>query len=174
MLAAVAVALLAGCGGSKGTEPPPARAGIQVTSPAFDAGAPLPKRFTCDGEDLSPPLRWSGVPAAAASLAIVVDDPDAPGGSFNHWTVFAIDPRAGGVAAGSVPPGTHQATNSNGDDRYTGPCPPSGEDPHHYRFVVYALRRRPDLRAGVPAKAALAAIGADAIAEGRLTGTYGR
>jgi Raf kinase inhibitor-like YbhB/YbcL family protein len=165
---------LLGCGTSSPTKPPSAPAKIVLTSPAFSSGATIPEQFTCDGDDVSPPLRWTGVPPGSVQLAVVVDDPDAPGGAFNHWTLFGIDPRIHALATGSVPAGARQARNSNGDDRYTGPCPPSGEDPHHYQLSLYALKRPLGLGNGVAAKDALDAIGRNAIAEGHLTGTYGR
>jgi Raf kinase inhibitor-like YbhB/YbcL family protein len=161
-----------GCGGSSETKPPAAPAEIRLTSPAFADGATIPKQFTCDGDDVSPPLQWNSVPRGTVQLAVVVDDPDAPGGAFNHWTMWF--PPVKSLTTGAVPTGARQARNSNGDDHYTGPCPPSGENPHHYEFIIYALKRPIKLGNGVTARTVLAAIRRDAIAEGRLTGTYGR
>lgn len=170
MLAALA---LTGCGSSPDAPPrstAPAR--LTVTSTAFAAGARIPVRFTCDGAQTSPPVGWSGVPGTARSLALVVDDPDAPNGTFVHWVLLDIPLRTNRVAAGQVPDGAVQAENSVGDTKYTGPCPPSGT--HHYRFTVYALRRPTGLAAGVGTDEALRRIAMDAVAYGRLVGTYRR
>lgn len=149
-----------------------APATITVRSPDFADGAPIPPRFTCDGADISPALRWSGVPARAAALALVVDDPDAPGGTFTHWVVLDIDPGTASIEASKSPPGARQAPNSAGKRSWFGPCPPSGT--HHYRFTIYALSRRLGDEASRSLHAALAAIDAAAIADGRLVGTYHR
>ena len=112
--------------------------GIEVTSPAFDEGERVPVRFTCHGEDLSPPLDWSGVPDGAAELRLTVTDPDAPAGTFTHWAVTGIDPAATGVAEGSLPEGGTEQENSFGETVYRGPCPPEGET-HAYVWTVDAL-----------------------------------
>jgi Raf kinase inhibitor-like YbhB/YbcL family protein len=145
---------------------------LAVTSTAFAAGGRIPVRFTCDGTQTSPPLAWSGVPRRARSLALVVDDPDAPGGTFVHWVVLDIPVGADHVTAGRVPGGAVQAENSAGHPAYTGPCPPSGT--HHYRFTVYALRRPTGLAAGAGTEEALRQVARDAVAYGRLVGTYRR
>ena len=145
---------------------------ITVTSPEFSDGAPIPKRFTCDGANVSPPLHWSGVSAGAAALALVVDDPDAPSGTFTHWVVVNIDPSTTAVEEGTAPAGGQQAPNSAGKSSWFGPCPPSGT--HHYRFTVYALSRRVAESATGSLDAALSAIEAAVTAQGRLVGTYHR
>lgn len=171
------LALLTGCGGgsggSSGPGEPAAKAPerVTVTSSAFGANAPIPTRFTCKGEGVSPPLRWSGVPGEARALALVVDDPDAPGGDFVHWVVFDIDPGVDGIRQGQVPSAARQAENSAGTAAYTPPCPPSGT--HHYRFTLYALRERVDLPNGVGHDDAIDAISKAAVARGRLVGTFG-
>jgi Raf kinase inhibitor-like YbhB/YbcL family protein len=166
------VATLAGCGlfGEDVTEPArTAPATLTLTSPAFQDGAPVPRRFTCDGDDVSPPLAWTGVPDDARALAVVVADPDAPNGTYVHWVLFDIDPAVRSISAGGVPPGSHQAKNSAGNSKYDGPCPPSGT--HHYRFIVYALRTPTTLGNGVDTSRALAAIDGKAIGRGTLVGT---
>ena len=110
---------------------------ISVNSPDITEGGPIPTRYTCDGEDVSPPLRWSGIPLDTAALALVVDDPDAPRGTFTHWVVVDIDPAVTSLARGQSPRGAQQIVNSAGRASYMGPCPPSGV--HRYRFTVYAL-----------------------------------
>lgn len=174
-LAGLAWCVLAGCSSSapdrtKSSANAPATVG--VSSPDFADGAAIPARFTCDGANVSPALRWSGVPDDAATLALVVDDPDAPGGTFTHWVVVDIDPTTGGIADGAPPPGAKQVPNSVGKPSWLGPCPPSGT--HHYRFTVYALSRRLDDTATASLDAALSAIQSAATAQGRLVGTYHR
>ena len=146
---------------------------IRVESPAFTEGETVPTRFTCDGEGLSPPLAWSGVPEGAMELAVVVDDPDAPGGSYVHWVVLGLDPGLGGLDEGVLPAGAGQAENSRGGTGYLGPCPPAGSE-HGYRFAVYALREGPGVPDGAGTGEALDAIRAAAIAGGVLNGRYGR
>jgi Raf kinase inhibitor-like YbhB/YbcL family protein len=145
---------------------------ISVDSPDITEGEPIPRRYTCDGEDVSPPLRWSGIPQDTVALALVVDDPDAPRGTFTHWVVVDIDPGVTSLARGQSPQGAQQIANSAGRASYMGPCPPSGV--HRYRFTVYALSRRLALPPRASLQSALDAIGAAATAQGRLVGTYRR
>jgi Raf kinase inhibitor-like YbhB/YbcL family protein len=145
---------------------------ITVTSSAFEDGGSIPARFTCDGSRASPPLEWRGVPKGARALALVVDDPDAPDGTFVHWVLLDIGPHTTMIAQDAVPAGAVQAQNGAGEASYTGPCPPSGT--HHYRFTVYALRAETGLSDGVSTTAALRAVQKRATARGRLVGTYSR
>jgi Raf kinase inhibitor-like YbhB/YbcL family protein len=171
----VALVGLAACS-SGGGGPREERAmpeGIRVSSPAFAAGGAIPKRFTCEGENVSPPLAWSGVAAGTAEVALVVDDPDAPRGTFVHWVVVGLDPDQGTLAEGAVPAGARQLPNSAGSAAYTGPCPPGGPA-HHYRFTVYALGRPPEVAGDAKPEAAVQAIEAAATARGRLVATFGR
>jgi Raf kinase inhibitor-like YbhB/YbcL family protein len=165
-----------GCSSSGGADHPQssvtAPTSITVTSPDFADGAAIPKRFTCDGANVSPALHWSDVPAGAGAVALVVDDPDAPGGTFTHWVVVNIDPSTTSIDEGAAPADGQQAPNSDGKSSWFGPCPPSGT--HHYRFTVYALAHRVENSAIASLDAALSAIAADAIAQGRLVGVYRR
>lgn len=145
---------------------------ITVTSTAFQEGGTVPKKYTCDGSDLSPPLAWRGVPAEAEAVALVVDDPDAPRGTFTHWVVLDMAPATNAVVEGETPAGAKQANNSAGKASYFGPCPPSGT--HHYRFTVYALSAKTGLADGAKLDEALKAIDSKSIARGRLTGLYAR
>jgi len=148
-------------------------AAVTVESTVLRDQAPVPVRYTCDGDDVSPPLAWTGLPADTAEIAIVVDDPDAPRGTFVHWVVFHIDPAVAALDEAAVPAGARQAKNSSGDPAYDGPCPPGGST-HDYRFTVYALGSTIDEADGASADDAIAAIEDAAIARGRLTATYER
>ena len=184
-LAVLAALLLAGCsgsgGGSTGSGPaassaagpatPSSVAMITVRSPAFAAGATIPVRFSCRGSNAPIPLTWTGVPTGAASVALIMDDPDAPSGTFTHWVVFNLPVTSHGIANGRIPAGAAQAQNGRGQAAYTGPCPPSGT--HHYRFTVYAEPKKLSLQDGAPLEQALSAIKANPISSGRLTGLFG-
>jgi Raf kinase inhibitor-like YbhB/YbcL family protein len=124
--AAIALSSLA-AGGAK----------MKITSSAFQEGGNIPSQFTCDGANVNPPLHIDQVPAGAKSLALIVDDPDAPGGTFVHWLAWNIDPKTTDIAENSVPPNAVQGKNGFGKTGYGGPCPPSGT--HRYYFRVYAL-----------------------------------
>ncbi len=149
---------------------PASPATLTVRSPSFADGAAIPARFSCRGGNTPPPLAWTGIPSGAASIAVVMDDPDAIGGTYTHWVVFNLPATARGITGGHLPPGTAQAQNSGGEAAYLGPCPPSGT--HHYRFTVYAEPKRLPLAAGAPLAQALHAIKADALTSGRLTGLF--
>ena len=145
---------------------------ITVTSSAFAENETVPSRYTCDGENVSPPLAWTGVPSEAAALALVVDDPDAPRGTFTHWVVLDIPVSESGSDEAGVPGAGVQAKNSAGDAGWFGPCPPSGT--HHYRFTVYALSTPTGLADGTSLDRALRAIEERTVGWGRLTVTYAR
>jgi hypothetical protein len=147
---------------------------IQLTSPAFADGETIPERFTCDGDDISPSLEWSGVPDAATELALLVEDPDAPGGTFVHWVLFGLSPTTRGLAEGSVPPEAKNGLTSFGNTQYGGPCPPKGDPPHRYFFYLNALSDGLGLQEGSSAEDVRSAIKVLTVAEGKLTGTYGR
>jgi Raf kinase inhibitor-like YbhB/YbcL family protein len=189
--AAAGLLALSACGGSSSKaptasspQPGPARtvttpiriggapASITLRSPAFAAGGTIPAVYTCSGRGISPPLRWSGVPAGTRELALELIDPDAPGGPFLHWAVARIRPTIKVLAAGeSVPPGAVAGSNSFGKVGYGGPCPPRGARPHRYVFVLLALRSPSRLSPGFGA-GALPVSGA--LATGELQATFGR
>ena len=143
---------------------------ITVSSKAFDQGETVPTKFTCDGVDVSPALHWRHIPKKAEALALVVDDPDAPGGTWTHWVVLDI-PRTTRVShEDGVPKGGVQAENSWGDASYGGPCPPSGT--HRYRFKLYALDEPTGLDEGASLETALDAVAEHATEHGQLVGLY--
>jgi hypothetical protein len=111
---------------------------MKITSTAFGNNANIPAIYTCDGKNISPPLKFSDVPAETKSLVLILHDPDAPvSGGFTHWVIFNIDPSTKEIMENSVPTNAVQGQNSAGQSKYTGPCPPSGT--HHYEFRFYAL-----------------------------------
>jgi Raf kinase inhibitor-like YbhB/YbcL family protein len=146
------------------------RAGFTLTSSAFADGQPIPTEFTCDGENVSPPLAWKGAPTHTAQFALIVDDPDAPSGDFVHWVMWQFGPGDGSVERGRLPGDAVEGKNGGGGTGYTGPCPPSGV--HHYRFQLFALSNAPHARAGATAQQLREAIADITIAQVTLTGTY--
>ena len=170
----IVAVVLAGCGGEDTPERelPAAPRTMRVASTAFEEGATIPKRFTCDGEEVSPPLAFLDVPSDARELALVVEDPDAD--RFVHWTVLGIPPDTALIREGSVPSGAVETENGFGDRGWGGPCPPEGDDPHRYVFALYALERPLRLGADASADEVREAIADAAIARGTLTGRFGR
>lgn len=151
---------------------------LELTSDSFDEGDTIPVRHTCDGEDLSPPLSVGGVPDEAESLAMIVDDPDAPAGTWVHWVLYGLpaDIRSlpqGVPADADVLDGTLQGENDFGDLGWGGPCPPPGEE-HRYVFSLYALEGTPGLESGATKERLLEAIEPMVLEEARLTGRYQR
>jgi Raf kinase inhibitor-like YbhB/YbcL family protein len=129
---------------------------IDVRSSAFAPGARIPRLYTCEGRDISPPLRWSAVPDEATQLTLTMIDPDAPGGNFIHWQMTGLSPRSTGLGAGQAPAIGNEGTNSFGTTGYRGPCPPRGSSPHNYVITVTAVGS------------------GGTLASGTLTGTYAR
>ncbi|HET9875136.1 MAG TPA: YbhB/YbcL family Raf kinase inhibitor-like protein [Mycobacterium sp.] len=118
---------------------PAAPGTFTVTSPAFAENSPIPAEYSCDGRNVPPPLHWQNVPPGAESLALVVDDPDAPAGLYVHWVVTGIPPATTAIVDGALPDTAVVSLNSAGKAEYLGPCPPVGTGVHHYRFQLYAL-----------------------------------
>jgi Raf kinase inhibitor-like YbhB/YbcL family protein len=143
-----------------------------LESSAFENAQAIPSRHSCEGEDVSPPLRWSNVPEGTRSLALVVDDPDAPGGVFTHWLAWGLDPTAEELGEGDSAP--NEGRNDFGTSGYRGPCPPPGHGRHRYVFRLYALDAEPELAAGA-AKAELEqAIEGHVLTIAERVGTYER
>jgi Raf kinase inhibitor-like YbhB/YbcL family protein len=173
--AAVTAALLfvSGCGliGGPSTILVSVPETITVTSPDFN-GKLMGPEFSCRGAGQHPAVHWSGEPARTKSLALVMDDSDAPITPYIYWIVFDIGPQSSDIPAGRLPPGARQADNSKGASGYDPPCP--ANPGHVYRFTVYALDRRLSLPAGVSAKTAWMAIANASIAYGRLPSVINR
>lgn len=172
---------LSGCGGKSAqpaAAPDATPAPLTLTSPAFAQGAAIPAQYTCDGNDSSPALEWSAPPAGTKSLALVMDDPDAPMGTWVHWVVYNLPADATGLAEGAskgeatafnLPAGTIQGVTSFKRSDYGGPCPPSGT--HHYEFRLYALDL-PLEQTGLNKAGLLDAMKGHVLAAGELMGTY--
>ena len=151
---------------------------LTVSSTVFREGETIPAKYTCQGEDISPSITWGEPPDGTRSLAIIVDDPDAPGGVFTHWIIFNLpaDTRQSPAAVPTQPQldsGARQGKTDFGRVGYGGPCPPPGK-PHRYQFTVYALDRTLDLAAGVSRSQVLEAMQGNILSRGRLTGIYER
>lgn len=187
MLAALAAFSLAACKGSKEKEPE-ARPdviltegadsmAIAVTSQAFEDGGMIPKNFTCDGEDISPALHIDGVPGDAKSLALIADDPDAPGKTWVHWVLYNLPPNTAELPENmpddeELKDGSRHGVSDFRQFGYGGPCPPSGT--HRYYFKVYALDTMLDLSGRVTKADLVEAMEGHVLAEGQLMGRYAR
>jgi len=150
---------------------------LRIRSESFSDGAAIPRRYTCDGANISPQLAWQAAPAGTKSFAMVMNDPDAPV-DFTHWLVWNIAPAIHGLAESASPPGAMpqgaiEGKNSFGRMGYGGPCPPPGK-PHHYVFRIYALDVRLDLPAGATRNQVEAAMSGHIVAQGQVIGTYQR
>lgn len=142
-------------------------ASLNVSSPAFKDKASIPEKYTCQGQNVNPPLVVTDIPKGTQSLALIIEDPDAPGATFDHWVLWNIAP-AGLIEENSAP--GVEGSNSTGKNSYTGPCPPSGS--HRYFFKVYALDTRLDLPPGSDKKTLEKAIKDHVLGEGKLLGVY--
>lgn len=172
---------LSGCGGDSPTtapvQPSQGAAGLTITSPAFAHEGQIPVKYTCDGEDISPPLEWGVPPAGTESFALIVDDPAAPMVTWVHWVVANLSSDARGLAEGplsdaDLPDGGMQGTNSWRRTSYGGPCPPTGT--HDYHFKLYALDTVLDLDSTADKKDLLGAMEEHILAEAELVGMYAR
>ncbi len=151
---------------------------IEVSSPAFQDGELIPARYTCEGEDISPPLEWTNLPAGSKSVALICDDPDAPVGTWVHWVLYDLSPKFNKLPEAIpgrevTPQGAKQGTNDFRRSGYGGPCPPPGK-PHRYFFKIYALDIEPGLPAGATKSDLLRTIEGHVLAEGQLVGLYKR
>jgi Raf kinase inhibitor-like YbhB/YbcL family protein len=151
---------------------------IKLSSSAFSSEKPIPGKYTCEGDNASPPLTWSGVPEGTKSVALVCDDPDAPGGTWVHWVLYDLPPTTSALnekvaPTPSLPSGGKQGTNSFEKIGYGGPCPPPGKG-HHYFFKIYALDAPVGLKPGATKVDLLRAMEHHILGEGMLMGTYQR
>src|SRR6266852_2478810 len=151
---------------------------LQLTTSAFPVQGTIPKKFTCDGPDVSPPLAWSGAPPGTTSLALIVDDPDAPAGTWVHWVLYDLPANISKlpedlVKGQHLPNGAKQGLNDFKHLGYGGPCPPPG-NPHRYFFKLYALDAFLDLKPGATKQAVEQAMAKHVLAQGQLMGTYKR
>ena len=156
----------------------PAQGKFQLRSAAFAAGAFIPQKYTCSGDNVSPALNWKNAPGGTQSLALIVVDPDAPSGTWVHWIVYNVSPGAQGLPegvpkAGEIAGGAQQGTSSFQDVGYGGPCPPPG-DAHHYHFMLYALNARLRLATGATRQELDGAMKGHILAKAELVGLYGR
>jgi Raf kinase inhibitor-like YbhB/YbcL family protein len=179
-LAIAALLALAACstGGGSGAVDLPAPTGaatLVLSTEAFADGAPIPARYTCDGQGLAPLLTWQA-PGSPAEFVVVMTDPDAPGGTFVHWVMFGISPETPSVGEGQGPAGARQGTNSFGSVGYGAPCPTPGDSPHHYVFTMYALSTQSTrgLPSGATLEQVVKRISCCIAASGTLSGTYER
>ncbi len=183
MILALVLLLLLSCAGRQpqiaqpANTPTPDKAEIKLTSAAFKEGEPMPRAYTCDGVNISPPLEWSGVPKTAKTIAIVCDDPDAPGGTWVHWVLYNLPADNIGLvenlpATETLKAGGFQGKNDFDKTAYGGPCPPSGT--HRYFFKIYALDSELPLKAGATRAELMKAMEGHIVLQGQLMGTYRR
>ena len=151
---------------------------MEIRSASFGNGQTIPRKHTCDGPDLSPPIDWYGAPDGTLAFALIADDPDAPVGTWVHWVLYDLPGDARSLPEGvstteTLPRGGAQGKNDFGRIGYGGPCPPPGR-PHRYSFKLYALDARVNLPPGATRAALLKAMDGHIKAEAQITGTYGR
>jgi len=145
---------------------------MKISSPAFANNSYIPSKYTCDGDDINPPLKVEDVPTGAQSLVLIVDDPDAPMGTWLHWTAWNIDPKITEIPENSLPEGAIEGMTDFGKSGYGGPCPPSGS--HRYFFKVYALDKKIDLETGSSLEQVKEEMEDHILAQGQLIGLYQR
>jgi Raf kinase inhibitor-like YbhB/YbcL family protein len=148
-------------------------AALEITSTAFSDQGEIPAKYTCDGDNTNPPLSVNSIPEGTQSLVLIVDDPDAPAGVWNHWIVWNISPTTLEIGENSVPAGAAGGINDFGNAAWDGPCPPSGS-PHRYFFRVYTLDIRLDLETGASRGEVEKATEGHVLAQAQLVGRYGR
>jgi Raf kinase inhibitor-like YbhB/YbcL family protein len=151
---------------------------LALSSKSFSNGGEIPKKFTCDGEDVSPELSWNEAPAGTKSWALLADDPDAPVGNWNHWTVWNVPPEARGLREGvsktaQLPDGTQQGLNDFGKVGYNGPCPPPGK-PHRYYCKLFALDTKLTLKERSRKQDLESAMKGHVLGQAEWMGRYGR
>jgi Raf kinase inhibitor-like YbhB/YbcL family protein len=170
------LAMLAGCSGQPAApeQPEEAPMTLTLTSTAFANGKRIPDQYSCWGEGISPPLEWRGAPAGTQSFALIVDDPDAPSGTYVHWVIYNIPSSSSGLVEAlapdaRLPDGSLQGANSSRRTGFTSPCPPSGT--HRYYFKLHALDSMLELSSGASKEQLLKAMQGHVLAQGQLMGT---
>jgi Raf kinase inhibitor-like YbhB/YbcL family protein len=143
---------------------------MKITSSVFKNKGKIPAQYTCDGENISPPLEFLDLPSQAKSFALIMDDPDAPAGIWNHWLIWQIQPGTTGIQENSLPQGAVEGENTSGKIGYSGPCPPSGS--HRYIFKLYALNDQFDLKEGAKKQVLEKALQGHVLEEAQLIGFY--
>jgi Raf kinase inhibitor-like YbhB/YbcL family protein len=151
---------------------------MTLRSATFQAGGEIPRKYTCDGEDVSPQLRWENIPAGTKALALIVDDPDAPGGTWVHWVVYDLPVETAALSEGlrkseTLPDGAKQGLNDFRSVGYGGPCPPAGP-PHRYYFKLYALATPTGLQPRATKAQLIAAMEGRMLGQAELMGRYKR
>jgi Raf kinase inhibitor-like YbhB/YbcL family protein len=177
LFATAMLGCLVTAGGADNPNPPKVM-NLQITSTAFSEGQPIPQKYTCQGSDISPPLAWTNGPTKTKSFALIMDDPDAPVGTWVHWVLYDLPANATGLPEDVaktqvIANGAKQGMNTWPRLGYGGPCPPPGK-PHRYFFKLYALDAMLDLKPGATKKDIEAAMKGRVLAEGQLMGTYQR
>ena len=176
----IGLAALSSCQSARqtnATKPGAKKMEIKLTSPAFKEGEIIPKKYTCDGDDISPPLAWEAVPNGAKSLALIADDPDAPKGTWVHWVIFNLPATAKELpehlSISEMLNGAKQGMNDFGKIGYGGPCPPAG-NPHRYFFKLYALDSALHLKPNAKKEDLVNAMEGHILGQGQLMGKYAR
>jgi len=152
---------------------PPLQAPMVISSSAFGQNQNIPAQYTCDSQDINPPLSMGNAPAETQSLALIMDDLDGPGGTTTHWLLWNINSAVLSISANSVPAGAQQGTNYDGKVKYAGPCPPLDDPKHRYIFKLYALDISLSLQSGASKSALEGAMNGHILAQAQLTGLYG-
>lgn len=145
---------------------------MKITSPAFSFNQLIPVKYTGDGDDVSPPLNFSGIPKKTKSLVLIVDDPDAAAGDWVHWLVYNLPPDIKGFNEGKIPKGVEEGLNGTGGIGWVGPCPPSGR--HHYYFKLYALDQMLEFDQEADKTSLLEMMNSHILAQAELVGLYER
>lgn len=145
---------------------------MRIKSSAFEESKEIPSVYSCDGDNINPPLEFSDIPENTKSLALIVDDPDAPDGTFTHWLMWNISPDTKNISEGDWPDGAEQGLNDRGELGYMGPCPPSGT--HRYHFKLYALNDKLNVDASVTKEELEEEIDKHLIQKSELVGIFSR
>jgi Raf kinase inhibitor-like YbhB/YbcL family protein len=145
---------------------------LEIISPVFREGSPIPPQYSCKGQNVNPPLNIFNPPKGTQSLTLIMHDPDAVSGDFLHWLVYDVPPSTDSIAVNSLPAGAIQGANGKGEAKYIGPCPPAGTGLHHYIFDFYALDKTLDLKPGADIQVVIKAQKGHVLAHSALTGTF--